>query len=266
MELESSPLPQGWLKSFARDVDLEASFRALDGIEHFHVESTRGYLRSLQMRFEEAWDHFDRASDMVDEMLDEDDESIANLVRMFVLEIHRFNNALLEEPLEAGTPVPGLSIPNIPRAVLDEYPEVRYVFLLRKQCEALLRLHLRENERALHLYEELLADPQHSPEDLGLCFLGKAGCLYNQDPKQDLRPLLEAAGLAAATQEENFYRLMFASRLVAFHRLLEDERGAVEWIAFIERISCPDVTKQLFLQRAERMHRMSVQEGAVLIV
>ena len=56
-----SPLPKNWLKKFFRNADLETSYRELGSVRHFHAQTMRGRIRSLQMRFGDAWDHFARA-------------------------------------------------------------------------------------------------------------------------------------------------------------------------------------------------------------
>ena len=60
-----SPLPENWLKKFFRSADLENSYRELESVRHFHAETMRGRIRSLQMRFSDAWDHFDRAQSLI---------------------------------------------------------------------------------------------------------------------------------------------------------------------------------------------------------
>ena len=144
-------LPDGWVDRFSSRVDLDASFRELEGLHHFYVETMRGRVRSLQLRFDEAWEHFESATDAVDAA----EDSIANLVRQFQLEIFRFENALVEEPLDPDVDVPQFDLPDIPEIVFEEYPEVKYVLSLRVNCEALLRLHIGQYEESHRLYERL---------------------------------------------------------------------------------------------------------------
>ena len=139
-----SPLPENWLKKFFRRADLKTSYRDLEGVRHFHAETMRGRIRSLQMRFAEAWKHFDHAQALISES----PKSIPNLVRQFVLEIYSFNNALLERPVSSDCPMAEFSLPPLDPKILDEYPEIRYVLELRRNSEAMLRLHTGEVDRA----------------------------------------------------------------------------------------------------------------------
>ena len=131
-----SPLPENWLKKFFRNADLEASYQELENVRHFHAETMRGRIRSLQMRFGDAWDHFDRAQSLICKA----PGNTPNLVRQFVLEIYSFNNALLERPVSSDCPMAEFSLPPLDPKILDDYPEIRYVLELRRNSEAMLRL------------------------------------------------------------------------------------------------------------------------------
>jgi len=108
--VSSEPVPEGWIQRYSTRVDLEASYAELEGRRHFHVESLRGHIRSLQHRFDDAWEHFERAVGLVEEA--EDD--IATLVRKFLLEIYRLENALLEKSLKTDVRLPPFDLPELP--------------------------------------------------------------------------------------------------------------------------------------------------------
>ena len=187
-----SPLPENWLKKFFRRADLDASYRNLDGVRHFHAETMRGRIRSLQLRFADAWNHFDQAQSLISES----PKTIPNLVRQFVLEIYSFNNALLERPVSSDCPMAEFSLPPLDPKILDEYPEIRYVLELRRNSEAMLRLHTGELDRARAIYESLLKEkPMNKAELLVVYYLGLAAC-QGHEPQQrlDQRRLAGAIG------------------------------------------------------------------------
>ncbi len=255
-------LPDGWVDRFSSRVDLDASFRELEGLHHFYVETMRGRVRSLQLRFDEAWEHFESATDAVDAA----EDSIANLVRQFQLEIFRFENALVEEPLDPDVDVPQFDLPDIPEIVFEEYPEVKYVLSLRVNCEALLRLHIGQYEESHRLYERL-GSSDHRPERLALCYLGRAACQHNLDASSSsVDALLESAALATAAVDVNLYRLLIGSSLISFHEFLGQEEPAQEWRSFLERLPCPPVTTELFVERTRRSLERSRQHGRLLLV
>src|SRR5258706_199678 len=54
-------VPEKWLDALNERCDLDQSFQALQGWDHFHTDTIRGRLRSFQLKPREAWDHFDLA-------------------------------------------------------------------------------------------------------------------------------------------------------------------------------------------------------------
>jgi tetratricopeptide (TPR) repeat protein len=146
------------------------------------------------LRFEEAWTHFDKAQDLVDEA----DENIPNLIREFLLHIWCFENAIVEAPLiETNINPPALWIPELPQQVMEDYPEVRLVLNMRRQAEAMLRLHLGHWDEAVELYRELIDDNQKEPgSSLAFYYVGLAACQYNMGMEEEALRNLENAGFA----------------------------------------------------------------------
>jgi hypothetical protein len=265
----SSILPAGWLDRFFGNADLEASYAELEGGAHFHCETMRGRIRSLQLRIDDGWDHFDAALEMVDDA----DEDIPNLVRQFVLEVYRFDHALVEAPLDPSMEVPPLEIPLVSPGIVRGYPEIRYVLTLRKRTEALLRLHTGDVATAIQLYDELLrasrrrrAPDKLRPHVLVYYYLGLAACYHAQDDEGAVRIQLDNASLAAATIELTLNRADAAARLAAFYDFLEDRSSAREWKEFLLGLDCPDATKQTFLRRAARLQERCSQLGRLVLL
>ncbi len=230
--------------------DLEASFAELEGVRHFHARTLQGHIRSHQDRPEEAWELFDQAFELIPEA----EESIPNLVRQFLLEAYRFQNAVLEAPIEPGTDFPPLTVPWVSDKVLQEYPEVRYVLLVRKSTEARLRLHTAEFDVARRLFLELRAENNVS-HDLtsGEVSLGLAACFESTDDMDEALHELENASFVALSMDKTLNQAVLSARLAAFYGYLGDHERSNEWKLFLQRISpAPQATKDGFFKIALR--------------
>lgn len=255
-------VPEGWLDRFFGKADLERSFAELRG-GHFHVETLRGRIRSIQLRIDEAWDHFDRAEELVEEA----EETIPNLVRQFLLEVFRFQNALAEAPLDPATVIPPLAAPWVAGEILDSYPEVRFVLSQRKRTEAQLRLHTGEIDTAIRIFEEILkTDMEGRGETLATCYLGLAACHFTRDSVDECARHLENAAFAVALLEHPLHIVETSARLAAFFGFLEDSANAREWKEHLLQIDCPDATKEAFLERAIRLQSRCAELGRLVLL
>jgi tetratricopeptide (TPR) repeat protein len=259
---EKSPFPKGWQDRFFAEADLERSYRELAGYSHFFAETMRGRIRSLQLRFGEAWEHFEAADCLKEHFV----ESVANLTRQFLLEIYRFENALVERSVEPDIDVPECPIPDIDPAILGDFPEVKYVIDLRKLSEAVLRLHLGECAEAAELYEQLIREnPGSTPDRLASWYLGLAACQHTLGLHDAAAANLENASYAAQAIEPPLIAVAAGVTLHAIHRFLEKEEEARDWQAFVERIRCPEITKELFLKRAERLFERCREHNRLVV-
>ncbi len=258
-----SPLPENWLRKFFRSADLDASYRNLDGVRHFHAETMRGRIRSLQLRFADAWNHFDQAQSLISES----PKTIPNLVRQFVLEIYSFNNALLERPVSSDCPMAEFSLPPLDPKILDEYPEIRYVLELRRNSEAMLRLHTGELDRARAIYESLLKEkPMNKAELLVVYYLGLAACEAQGGACEKVEDHLESASLAAQTLQKTLNQASAAAQLNAFYKFTGNGQKAMEWKLFLSRLNCPQETISLFTLRAEKIHKRCSEKGRLVLL
>src|SRR5262245_54387236 len=91
-------VPEKWLETLNERCDLDRSFEALDGWNHFHTDTIRGRLRTLQLNPGEAWSYFDKALARSESF----DGTLRNILRRFYLKVYRFENALLEESIPGG--------------------------------------------------------------------------------------------------------------------------------------------------------------------
>src|SRR5260221_14734227 len=97
--------PSGWISLINEQADLDLAFEALEGWDHFHTDTIRGRIRTLQFRPQEAWEHFEKAAARFPAF----SRSSINRLRHFYLKVYLFENAILEEasPLPAQPPRAG---------------------------------------------------------------------------------------------------------------------------------------------------------------
>jgi tetratricopeptide (TPR) repeat protein len=223
----------------------------------------RGRIRSLQLRTEEAWDHFDRALDLAAEA----PVTIANLVREFLLNLYLFDNALLEGPVDRSAKIPEARIPELPPHVMEEYPEVAYVISLRHCAEGYLRLHLGEFAKARRIFGDLIDGYRSSPDaTLGFYYCGLAAAEHNMGHRDRARRTLENAGLAVLAGGRTLNQARLAGVLEAFHAWLGAEEEGRSWKAFLDRLPCPEATKEAFSRRGELLLERCTQEKCLLLI
>lgn len=262
--LAENPLPDGWLDEYFDKADLDLSYSRLDDRRHFYVEALQGHIRSQQLRFEEAWDHFDKAT----LLCAESEENIPNLVRQFLLHIWCFENALVEAPLEDDEiDMPVLWIPELPERILADYPEVKLVIDHRRTAEALLRLHLGKWSESAELYQALIQENRNAVHNdtLATYYLGMAACQYNMGMKEIALRYLEDAGLSVLTGGRALSRLFSAAVLYALYTRIEDYEEAKSWKSFLETFSCPQTTRDVILRRAEILMERCAEKSTLVL-
>ncbi len=263
---QDSPLPAGWLEDIFEKVDLERSFLKLRGLKHFWVEAWKGHIRAEQLRFESAWKYFDRAYEAAQDV----EESIPNLVRQFILNIWCFQNALSEAPLaDTIKDVPEAWIPELPEEILDEYPEVRRVIHLRRSSEASLRLHLGQYSDAAELYGDLVEEhgcDKDSEGSVAFHYLGLAACEYNLDFKDEALKNLENAGLVLTMSGRNWNKIKACSDLFAFYKFIGMDEEANSWDLFMERLPCPQGTRDLYKRRSKLVLDRCLENSTLLLL
>ena len=85
--------PLSWITLVNDRCDLDLAFDELDGWKHFHTDTIRGRVRSLQLRPQEAWTYFEKAQAKAEKY----EHSLRNKLRRFYLKLYRFENALVED-------------------------------------------------------------------------------------------------------------------------------------------------------------------------
>ena len=261
---EDNPLPAGWLEDFMQKADFDASFGALGNNNHFYAEALRGMIRSQQLRFEEAWEHFDRAN----ELSEKAPENIPNLIRQFLLHIWCFENALVEAPLIEGEfEPPELTIPPIPEEILRDYPEVKLVINLRRQSEALLRLHLGHFEESAEIYRGLIEDnPRDRGDILAGFYVGLGACEHNLGYREESLRTLENAGFSLLSGGKLLNRVKQAGILYAVYQHIGEEEQAESWMSYLRAQPCPAATIQVYSQRGQILLDRCTEKSSCLVI
>lgn len=260
-----SKLPEGWHEEFSQRADFDRAYQALVGVKGFYAESLRGKIRSLQLRFEEAWDHFERASIQRRKTKD----SIATLVQQFTLHIWCFENAVAEARLEPaeGSELPDLWVPELPERIVKDYPEVMLTLVLRQYAEGLLRLHVGEYIEAAKLFEKLIRNASKAPgAQLPLYYLGLGASRFNLGEEEEARRNLENAGLTSQAQEGTLGQARVSGALWGMYNFMEEKEEANDWKVFLEKLPCPEATKEAFLKRGEMIVTRSQEAGGLLML
>ena len=246
-----SPLPSGWVHDFMHEADLEKSFRALEGCPHFHAETMRGRIRSIQLRTGEAWRHFDSAEVASRSA----DESIPNLRRTFILQVYRFDNALLEAPESREAELEDPDFPTFPSfsdTLLKEFPELSGALRMRTRVQASYLLHAARWTDASEVFTRLTEDRGIGPGGLAQSYLSIACCHYNLGNESEMQRFLQSAELAVHACEELLTRAHLCGLLYAVHLVREDPKLASEWKEFLYSLSCPRATRDTFFAWGER--------------
>src|SRR5262245_65523650 len=98
----------------------------------------RGRIRALELRLDEAGQHFEQA----EALFAAAPRSTPNLLRGFLLSVYTFDFILLSGPLDPALGSTKAPIADIPAKVLAEHPEVALALEYRKSVEALFCLHI----------------------------------------------------------------------------------------------------------------------------
>jgi hypothetical protein len=260
---QDSTLPEGWQQSFLDAADLDKSFGALRRCDHFYAEVMRGRIRSLQLRVDEAERYFQRACASSEEA----EETIPNLLRQFMLHTYRFYNILLRGPIEPDDTLPGPLLPEIGDAVLREYPELREVVKFRLRAEGLLRLHLADYDVAAELFEDLIESEADGPPDaLVAYYLGLAAAHYNRGFDDLAERQLENAALGIQSGGRTLNRALAAGVLHGLYTYMEEPGEAAGWEQFLQRLECPQATRDVFLERGRLIVERSMLQSRLVLL
>jgi hypothetical protein len=249
-------LPDGWKERLYGLADLEASFWELDGIEGFAAEAQRGRIRSLQVRIEEADDHFSRA----EVLLAHSEASMANLVEALRRRLYERDHSVLK-----GEVPKTLAVTPHLRGADDALVKILRLHRAADAAECLL---IGGPRRARRIYRRLLRE-RHPPaieENRAAWHMGLAACHHNLGSRRRALRHLETAGLFVAAIPRTLGRVACAGTLVAIYRAINREAEAAEWIHFVERVECPEETKACVQLRGRILAERSRLLGRLVVV
>lgn len=241
--------PENWLPLLNERCDIDLAFQALEGWEHFHTDTNRGRLRSLQLRPSEAWEFFRKAEDRAGEY----SLSRQNMLRRFCLKFYRFENALIQES-DPDTADPSLTESCLKAVLRDDNSDADLAKQLRSYCRGMYLLHRQRFGEAKKLFLRLLDQSRdHATDDRTVFHLAAAvaaRCMKDK-PVADLQ--FEYASLSIPVLDSKFNMGLYGGIAAALLRIWNREGEAAEWDAFLIHLKIPPKTADLFRERSRRI-------------
>jgi len=264
-EDSESVLPTGWLDDLFDKADLEGSFRALEGCEHFHAETMRGRIRSLQSRVREASDHFARSL----ALCVKEEKTIPTLLRRVICTVYNVENEILKGAVDRNI-VPETWLPEVPRQVLTKHPKLGFALHLARAAEGLVRINVGDFQISKQIFTDLIETESTRPREstfdvLAMYYLGLAASLHNLGCREQAGKNIENAELCVQSGGRLLNRARGAGCLYAFHTYLENRRSAQDWKAFLEQITCPRLTRDAFLDRGRLLAERCNQQANLVV-
>ena len=241
--------PFNWVSIVNDRADLDLAFNALDGWGHFHTDTIRGRIRSLQLRPADALDHFKKAEARVDDF----PRTLRNQLRRFYLKIYAFENALIfESDPDGGDPQA------TDRAMKElqetDLPESEVASQIRHSCRAMFALHRKNYASAKKIFSRLIDQSRDRMGDEKVdFFLGNAVAMRALNETDTAERNIETASLYIPALDNVFNMGHYACRLSALLKLWDQEDRAQEWDDFIHRLKIPASTAELFCERERRI-------------
>lgn len=262
-KFKNPTLPENWYYDFWEKVDFDQSYKDLGDNPHFYADAMRGRIRSTQLRLDEAWVHFDRAQELAVQA----EETIPELMRQFALNMYSLDNAL-KQGVVTDFEFPSFKIPELPDAVLEEYPEVRTAILQRQRSEALLRLHAGDYEIAADIYRDLLGCPLEKPNHIATdMYVGLAACQYNLGRVDEAMKDIQNAGFSILSGEASkLSRGFYSGLLHGLYTYFGEYEEAESWSGYLQSLEMPAASKKLFLQHGELALRRSREESRLVVL
>lgn len=271
----SKEIPEEWVQLFFEKVDLQAAFDCLEGVRGFYAEGLRGHTRSLQLRFDDAWAHFRRASALARR----EAKTRRDLQRRVAVAILQVSAALSECPLDEeeaewirqrADSSDGVDrwLPPEMSPTLSAHAMGRAVMNLRFETEGALLLHANEPSKALWIFEHL-RELQEGKTNSSLVssYVGAGAAYYNLGDREEALRQLENAGWTLQVGEiSNLSRVRGGCVLSALYRYLELDDEAEQWERFAANV-CPNSTSlELFRQREQMIVERCSLSGALVFL
>jgi tetratricopeptide (TPR) repeat protein len=253
--------PNEWITLVNDRCDLDLAFKALEGWNHFHTDTIRGRIRSLQLRPHEAWGFFRKAEERADEF----GRSLRNLLRRFYLKVYRFENAVIEESTPEGGR-PGETERCLKDLLRGDTPDSEIASQLRTFAHGVYLLHKEDYPAAKKLFKKLLRDSRDriGDEKTGF-YLGAAVAHKALGEEAEAERQMENACLFIPALDNTFNMGCYAGTASALLRLWEKEDEGNEWDEFLVRLKIPRKTADLFRERSHRIYTRSASLKRVFL-
>lgn len=153
-------VPENWITSVNEQCDLDLAFEVLQKFNHFHTDTIRGRVRSLQLRPQEAWEYFQKAEQRADLY----EKSKHNLLRRFYLKAYCFENCLIEKSSQdfSENDQTEICLQNLFNYSL---PPFGIAEKIRTFCHGMYLIHKEDYISAKNLFEQLIHDSWDSYGD-----------------------------------------------------------------------------------------------------
>jgi len=237
-----------------QECDLDLAFEMLQGWNHFHTDTMRGRVRSLQLRSQEAWPFFEKALSRIHEF----DESLQNKIRAFYLHIYCFENALVEESSGHGDPqLTSRYLDRVVRHRLEEQ-EFRIANELKEFLQVLFLINQERYREAKTIADHLLESSRNRLGDEKVGFFFAASVAYKGlGDERASTEQIENALLGIPTLAQRFNMGLYAGTAMALLRFWGMADRAQEWEQFLVHLRIPERTADIFRERARRMFERS---------
>ena len=242
--------------------DFIAAFDALSGNTHFHCESLRGKIRSIQLRTGEAWHHFQRAEELSQSV----EHSPQKRVFLFYLSIYRAENAYLEEAKNPGEESSKRTDYEIQRFLDIKCPELHIARQLQINFLGYYQLLRGEYRDALQTFNSLMKESQTRFEDQQVAFFcGAAAACKELGLEESAQQHYENSALAVNSLTQPYKIGLFSARLYTLAMHWGKQKEAEDWLARLENLPCPEESRQCFIERAKLLTTASSLKKGIFI-
>lgn len=244
----SEPHPPDWRDLIYEKVDFEAAFDALDGYDHFHTEALRGFIRTYQLRLDDAWSHFRNAERLFPGAV----PSKENPRYLFLLRDFAAGAAVTGEALDPGTDSALRTDREMARFIRTRGP-VEPIFDQVRVAQIAYYDLIRGNfQKTLNTFEFLLEESRERLEPQQVAFsIGAAAAAYELGLSPVVEKHYENAALGVNLTSQPFKIAQFSSRLYILLTHWGREEEAQDWLQRIEMIECPPQSRSCFFRRGE---------------
>lgn len=233
-------LPDGWHERLHERADLEASLGELDGRQHFYAWTSRGRIRSLQARFEDADALLKRAAQLIDR---------APATPSTAVEICAHSAVARENDILMGSP--SSPFPVAPALLELADAKLRKVLLAHEGLDAAALLQDGDFGAALDRFQRLLCHQDAGHQARAIWTIGMALCLFNLEKHRAARVALCDAGWHVAAGPHLLCQVRLGARLESACATVGCAEEAEGWSRFVERLGAPEETKAALRRRAE---------------